>query len=492
MKQILLLAALIGAVFAIYYQSFDNPLIFDSEIVESLSPKESIPLTKGLNGWGEILFNKTHDSFSISRDLTTTTFSSISLGVYGQNVLNVLIHAINSLLLYLLISRFYSKSTSYFIALFFAVNPAAIYSVAYLIQRSQLLMMMFGLLQCLFYLSALKSKNWLSPLFFAFSLFCFKMVCFSKGNGVVFFAAYPLLSFVYPKEWHKSLSYMGLMLVIGVALIPQVLGEIKFVDNEEYYKSTIEASCSVFLDKSHLFLRSVFTQCGLYFQYLVHWFLPLPSSIDMKTEFTGNHWNLLGFLSFIIVGIVLLALKTTRLLGLGVLLSVCFFVPELSRTRIGEIFVLYRSYIWSLGYMIAFGWGIDRVKKKIVLAPILLVMACVTFLSLKQFDSESKAWVHAADLIDLKNEGTFCQGARAYNNAGASLLKEGRFHAATRYFKQSSEMQPTWDLPVSNLGSTFYLLGDFESARPYLNRSLETHGPIMENAQNILNLIDHK
>ena len=464
MKKLIFTGILFVSVFGIYFRAIDNPLEFDSASVASYGPMSVGDAIRSTIG--TVLDYSKSGLTAYGRTLNGFSFSVLSKwGLKTQHFANIILHFLNSILLCVFLKKLYSQRTAVFVSLFFAVNPAAIYSVCYLIERSQLLMFFFGVIQCLFYLRALQSRWWLSPVWFLASLVSYKLALISKEHSIIFIAIYPLLSLAHRENWKRSILYCSVICGFALMLVQKIPHQI-FGDLNEYYENIV--TCPEILDKTNIHFRSVLTQAGLFFKYFFHWVMPVPTSIDMRVEFASSTKDIGGLVCFLVyvLGSIGLAIKkSTRYLGCGLLMAACFFLPEFSRARDGEIFVLYRSYIYALAYMIVIGWGVERLKDKWALPAVLFIFAAVTFARVPMFDSGSRLWTQAADLIDLSNPRLACQAPRAFNNAGGSLLQEGRTQEAIQYFKIATALAPEWGAPSSNLGVAYYFLGDFASSK---------------------------
>jgi Flp pilus assembly protein TadD len=106
------------------------------------------------------------------RPLTLMSFSLnfiFGRSSFGFHVGNVLLHAINSLLVFLIAARlFKSKPAAYIASLLFIVLPVHTEAVAFISGRADLLACMFGLLS-IWYL--LRQQDWMSAGMFALGLF---------------------------------------------------------------------------------------------------------------------------------------------------------------------------------------------------------------------------------------------------------------------------------------------------------------------------------
>ena len=191
---------LIPAVLILYWKTLDNPLIFD----DAYSLNLFYYFTKQFNQHPTSFLMTLWDFLKVfltepDRYIAYISFDlieSLSSDFFWQRLLNIILHISNSLLIYILIFQlFKNRKTALFSCLFFALNPASIHAVAYLVQRNVLFMLFFGLLQCILYLRAIESKSEIkAATFFVLSLICFTLCKFYKEQGLMFALMYPLLS----------------------------------------------------------------------------------------------------------------------------------------------------------------------------------------------------------------------------------------------------------------------------------------------------------
>ncbi len=404
--------------------------------------------------------------FEISRRLTYLSFKVFDFGIPAQRLVNMGMHFLNAVLVFQILKKMVSDRAALVAAIFFAVNPAAIYTVAYVIERSQLLVFGFGALVFLTYWKALDSLEWKWGLFyFCVSLFFLKMAVISKEHALLLVAIYPLLSLA--RRDCKRWWVYSLPLVIGALVFVATSPAVAVIaPSAESYREVIRAACEGI---NSLAYRSVLTQAGLFFKYFLYWLVPFPTSIDMRAEFVTTS-QIAGVLFFWIYGFGSLALllrKTTRYLGLGLLLAAALFVTEFSRVRLGEIFVMYRSYLFSMGYVIAFGWCVERLRGRWMGAAglALAVLAVVTMERVQMFRSEIDVWKTAIELVDLNNPKIACQSGRIFSNAGGQLVKDGKFDEAINYMEAATVLAPKWDSLRSNLGIAYLMGGKMDKAK---------------------------
>lgn len=104
---------------------------------------------------------------------------------FGYHLSSLLLHTINSLLIFFLINRlFNNKLLSFLTAAFFAVHPVQSETVAYASGRTDLLFSFFGLLSILLFISCLTHKKIPASLYL-FSLLAFILSILSKETAIV-------------------------------------------------------------------------------------------------------------------------------------------------------------------------------------------------------------------------------------------------------------------------------------------------------------------
>jgi protein O-mannosyl-transferase len=162
----------------------------------------------------------------------------------GFRTTNIILHILNVLLLYLLINYlFLNKNAAFFSAMIFALHPANTEAISIIVNRNNLLAVLFFLLSFYFYLQSMeKEKNGL----FVLSVFFFGLSVFSKEIGImgigVFFLYNRIISSNHGYEtpnqaletdsknrcgvlnpplrfWNEFLSYLPYLLLIVVYVI---------------------------------------------------------------------------------------------------------------------------------------------------------------------------------------------------------------------------------------------------------------------------------
>ncbi len=287
---------------------------------------------------------------------------------------NVLLHGANVILLFYLLRHLASaviteheKSPAliwgaWFGALIFACHPVAVYAVGYVIERSILMATLFALVMQLAYLRGLLTgqKRWL-----VLAVIAYFLAGFSKEHSVLMPTVLVALTILLrdKNKLDKRALWLawGAFVAIAVLLILSAKGVIGTA--YEAMSTSLFEQQGVVGSAPMLHLLSALTQSGLFFKYLLLWWLPNPAwmSVDMRESFISS-WSAwqgwLGVIGYIAYGVLggwlLFRPRWMGLVGLALLYPWVQFLVEFSSIRVQEPFVLYRSYLWLPGMMLFF------------------------------------------------------------------------------------------------------------------------------------------
>jgi len=237
-----------------------------------------------------------------------------------------------------------------------------------------------------------------------------------------------------------------------------------------------------------LHLLSILTQMGLFFKYLLLWLVPNPAwmSIDMRSTFVSglDAWQgWLGALAFIAYGAIGVCLLRRRggcgLLGLAMLYPWVQFVLEFSTIRVQELFVLYRSYLWMPGMLLAlpgvllaYPQLVEKLRGKLALLGVVVlagVLAAASANRLWVMADPYRLWNDAALLLpDEKMPGA----DRIYFNRGQTEESMGRLEDAVADFKRSLAVSPQYAPVHFELGWTLARLNRLDEAMKEFDRTI--------------------
>lgn len=509
---------LFAATALLYGHSLWNPLVFDDKpfFVQTI-----------LQQYGSALFHLDLRWFSYAS--FGWTYDLFGLDWFWYRVGNLVLHAANSVLLFVFFQRLLIVTAqpqdatpqtywpAFFAALIFALHPITVYGVAYLVERSIIMATLFGIATLLCYLEGLSRNK--TRWFIGSALFYF-MAVFSKEHSIMIPSVAAALTLLLHKPslsllkkvWLPFALYLGIGLLVvlrtrGVLGTPYepFAAEMLAHLSEQQPQTNIENAYGL----------SVITEGFLFFKYLLLWVIPYTGwmSVDMRQPFAAQilSWpELAGFIAFLIYPVLatrsLLKGGRLGLLGFGLLFPWLLYLTELSSVRIQEPFVLYRSYLWMSGLPLVLLAFPGRAK----MAPILfsalsLVIATLAWNRLDTFSSNLKLW---SDVISKNRDEKILGAERGYNNRGFAHLESGHLQEAQEDFRKAVALNPKYPEGYLNIGIMHFRQGRLEEAlqsyntaikfRPdygdaYLNRGVAflqagRHAEALNNFEHILQL----
>lgn len=367
----------------------------------------------------------------------------------------------------------YHRSAALGIAIgFFALNPVAVYSVAYVIQRSILLATFFVVLGLWFFARALSEKR---PWFHAVALVCYVLAVMSKEHAIMApLAAMPLYILIARPSGRRiaSLSAVGAVLIVAVGFLlwrryGAILGK-PFDEYSHVYLAQLKA-----LDPTverRAFQLSVINEAYLFFQYGLRWLIPYSGwmSINLRPPFPVA-WTTfpqilgpVGYLATLVGGFFLLIRYRDwrALIGISVLFPALLFTTEFATVWVQDPFVLYRSYLWAIGipglvFFLVHGPGAR------VLLGIGIVLGCL--LSWQALDrvvsmaTPERVWTDAIAKLprDPRSVGRWFP----YLNRGAAYVDRDEFELAMKDFEVSASLGDA-GIGTFNMGAILVATGE--------------------------------
>ena len=138
---------------------------------------------------------------------------------------NVILHVLNSLLVFLLIYILSKKRiwVAFFVAIFFGIHPMHVESVTWIAERKDVLYTLFFLLAAISYLKYISAGR-KKFLWFILSLFLFVFSCLSKAMAVSFTGVILLLDFYYERKitlkvLMEKIPFLILSVIFGIVSV---------------------------------------------------------------------------------------------------------------------------------------------------------------------------------------------------------------------------------------------------------------------------------
>jgi tetratricopeptide (TPR) repeat protein len=372
-------------------------------------------------------------------------------------------------------------------ALIFALHPAAVYAVGYVVQRSTLMALFFVLIMQLAYIKALLGGRWGYLLLAAVAYF---LAVFSKEHSFMapaLLAAETWLLRGQIRTGKRALWLVWIAFALTGALIV-LRAKGVFGTPYEAMAADLFKQEGVGENSASLHLLSILTQMGLYFKYLLLWLLPNPAwmSIDMRVPFVSglDAWQgWLGgaaFLAYGVIGLRLLWRGGGRgLLGLAMLYPWVQFILEFSTIRVQEPFVLYRSYLWMPGLLfalpavlLAYPQLAEKMRGKLVLLGVVVLAGVLGGAAANRLWVMSTPYLLWNDAALLLPSETMAGADRIYFNRGQSEVAMGRLDDAIADFRRSIAVSPQYAPVHFELGWTLARLNHFGEAMAEFEKSI--------------------
>ncbi|MBF9264418.1 tetratricopeptide repeat protein [Paracidovorax cattleyae] len=447
--------AVVAAVLAIYLPGWDHALLFDD-----------LALTDGtiFGSYGNLLAFK-------QRLLSYGSFVWVDglagAGWWKQRLVNIVLHlgtvaALHALVRDLLThTRFPEEfeAQPHFAAsriaavrvgvALFAVNPMAVYAVAYLVQRSIVMATFFAVLACWCFVRGLSGRG---AAWYAGAVVAYAAAVLSKEHAVMVAAmAVPLYVHVRRPAWRTVAGIAGisaLLVAVAAAVLFGVYGE--FI-GKVFDQRSIDLTRQLELlgpgITQRMYPLSILNEAALFFAYGFLWFVPnvMWMSVDLRPPFPLSFIafpQVLGLLGYAALWVaaawaVLRRRGVLSLAGVALLFPLLLYVTEFATVWVQDPFVLYRSYLWAVGVPILIAIALTGFKPRAIYmlgAMVGLVFALLAFERSASLRDDYAAWSDAAEKIDLKAPANAVGRWRPFLNLGAYHLDRGSVAEAQKAF----------------------------------------------------------
>jgi len=428
--------------------------------------------------------------------------------VVWQRGFNVVLHAVNAVLLWALCSRLLERALHEQDALgqrdggvcgdrvgmirahrdalapvavqigvlLWAANPVAVYAVAYLIQRSTLMATGFMLVSLLTFIEALRSRRWL---WFVATALSYGLLLMSKEHGA------PMVAVLLPLYiwWQRparatlwrSMLLLSVVAIVVAAGVFKLKGWVLGAATEDMVEPFLQQLAAIDpAARERVFALSVINQAWLYFRYGVLWLIPWPGwlSIDIRVPFPTSWWSLylLGAMLFLAmvawsIWLILARRGLPSLLGLVLLAPALLYVTEFAYVRLQEPFVLYRSYLWSVTLPLLWAMALlllFRSRQSIYGVGYVLafVFAAMAFERVQSFRDELTVWRDANQKLDIDAPPQVLGRWRAPLNLSRVLLSRGDNEEALRMATLSDKLGSPLGLAKFNQAAALMNMGN--------------------------------
>ena len=448
-------AFVLAAVLAIYLPGWNHELLFDD-----------LRLTDGaiFGNYGSLLTFK-------QRMLSYGSFIWVDLlagpGWWKQRLVNVGLHLATVAALYALVRELLERtrfpeefeSQPHFgmsrqaavqvgVALF-AVNPMAVYAVAYLVQRSIVMATLFSVLACWCFVRGLSGRG---VAWYGLALLSYVAAVLSKEHAVMVAAmAVPLYIHVRRPSWKTvatiagaSTALIAVAAVVFFGIYGELIGKLFDQRSLDFAQQLERLSPGI---TQRMYPLSILNEAALFFAYGFLWFAPnvMWMSVDMRPAFPLSYLafpQVLGIVGYVGLWIAALWAVLRRrgalsLAGVALMFPLLLYATEFATVWVQDPFVLYRSYLWAVAVPVLVAIVLTGFQPKtiyVIGCAIGLVFTVLAFERVQSLRDDHTAWGDAAEKIDLKAPASAVGRWRPFLNLGAYHLDRGSLGEAQRSF----------------------------------------------------------
>jgi protein O-mannosyl-transferase len=509
--EILMLSCLAGLVFLIYSNSLESPFIYDD--LSNIQDNPNIRLTKiTLEDIKRAGFEGRFSNRPIALISFALNYYFHRYEVTGYHLINILIHIITGLLLYIFVkttlnlpsfpSRYKTSRWIPFITvLIWLVHPLNTQSVTYIVQRMNSMAAMFYILSFLLYVKGRLAEGKMKKqlLFSA----CILAGALSLGSKEIA-ATLPFFIFLY--EWYflqglsrtwlkRHISHIAAVLILVIIGVFIYLGAHpleKILAGYEGYDFTLG--------------QRLLTEFRVVIFYLSLLLFPHPSRLNLDHDFSISHsltdpiTTLFSIGAIVgLIGFSIWAAKKDRLFSFGILWFLGNLLIESSVLPL-EIIYEHRTYLPSMflflmAVLLAYRFRLPKNLGIVVSCAVVISFSVWTYERNETWRDEVTFWRDSVKKSPNKARpnlslGFALQGrgkideaikyyiealrikpdyAKGHNNLGVALKEQGRIEEAVDHYSEAIRIKPDYAEAHNNLGVALRDQGKLEEA-------IEHHG----------------
>jgi 4-amino-4-deoxy-L-arabinose transferase-like glycosyltransferase len=392
-------------------------------------------------------------SFALNYKLT-------GLDPAGFHAVNLFLHLINTLLVFVLIRRISKRAAvALLTCLFFGIHPMFAESVAWISERKDVLFAFFFLLSLIFYLEYVRKNKGL--IFYILSFILFVCAVLSKTTAILLpvillLADWYLVRKFSLKQFSEKIPFFLVSIVIAVVSLYSQYTAI-FTDN-------ISINYNL-LDRPFLISYSILFYIGMFF-------CPVKLSIiHPYPEKAGSFLPVHYYISLVMLGILIVLLykiisrlkpENRRLIIFGISFFIIMLLLSIQILPLPGFSVTAERYAYMpyIGLFFIFSTLIlnflekfepSEKRKKYILY--LVVSVFIGFFSFSTY-SRNKDWKDNFSIFSdaIKKHP---DAAMAYNNRGLAYYQSGNMQKALSDFQKATQLKPKLATYFYNMGNAY-------------------------------------
>lgn len=392
--------------------------------------------------------------------------------VQAYHILSILIHIINSFLVFLLLKRFsFSKTGCFFASLIFLVHPVQVEAVSYISGLSDPMGFMFVVSALLIYIDCYKNKANILKSFFA--AFFFILAILSKESAFMFVLLAILVDVFYWKTYSKNERIYRICNIFIYLFI--IMAYVYFRHNFlhfQQYGALINKDC---LYGKHLHVR-LFTFISILVQYFKLIFCPVHLYLEKKYEWYPDMHrpeSIAGILILISCFIAaILSFFKERKIFLGISWFFLCLLPLMGWLPLNATYLEHWLYFPIVGVLIVLVSLFDSIKNDNIKIVIIWFLCFVLMLFGLRVIDRNEEW---SDQIKFyQNELVYNPDSqRIHNNLALIYFQQGHFQDAIVHYNEAIDILDVFSEPHNNLGVIYMNLGQYELSEQEFYKSLK-------------------
>jgi len=405
-----------------------------------------------------------------------------------HHLTNLILHMINSLLLFLVFSRISKKIyPSAFIAALFALHPLHVESVAWVSERKDVLSTFFFMLTlwCYYkYIEHPSTKCYLAIVFFFIFGLASKPMLVTVPFVLILLDVWPLKRMSFSNSTGNYELIIEKIPLFMLSLVSCVI-TILFQHKGEAVGTVARFPISIRIGNALV----------AYIEYLKKTFWPFDLAIFYPHTGLPPTAIIIGSLIFLILfsAIAVISLKQFPWLFTGWFWYIGTMFPVIGIVQVGSQAMADRyTYIPLIGIFLILCYGIteflSKTRTKIVAG--VLAVSFITLLMLAtwiqtRYFRDSKILFQHALYVTSEN-------AIAHNNLGETLVKNGQMRKALYHFSESIRISPDFDSAHNNMGNILVELGKTEAAEKHYRKAIQLNPNYADALNNLGTLLYSK
>jgi len=460
----LVFLVLITLCFSIYFNCLNNAFISDDidAIVEN--PFISQPLRYWLQ--------------------PVNLLSSIGYLIQGynpfiQHLINIILHSINTILVFMLLRLFFKPEASLLGACIFATHPIHAEAVTWISGRNYLITTLFILTTYLLYNKATNPTHRRSKAFFyLLSLSIFSYFIIHKIN-ISFFSFTPfllVLSDITFNKWRKTWKFWIPFFVILAIRLILAMGYIG--GRVDYMAGAIG---------ERIIINPLIKAANILFAHLYFLLWPIKLTLYSNLVLLSPLKLILSItVLFLLILSLPFILKRSRQLFFAIGLFILFLCPVYNPIVIASPVAERYLYFPSISLCIFLAFLYEKYAEKSRKAKIITLSLFIILISLYSIRTIIRN-------EDWKTPERFCQATIAVsynsplanNEIGKVYHEKGEFYKAMDFYRKAIRLQPDYAKAYYNLGNAYNDIGKKQEAMALYKRAIEINPNLAEAYNNL-------